>query len=88
MRRGGGPGRGLNAEKTRLPPGQEYTVFDVPGAPPLRFGPSKARFVGNDAKNTVQEDLTGSGTLYTKWDPVLCTVKSGPTKMQPDDAKL
>ena len=63
---GGGPGRGQNAAKTRLPPGQEYTVFDIPGAPPLRFGPSKARFVGNDAKNTVQKDLTGSGTLYTK----------------------
>ena len=67
MRRGGGgPGQGQNAAKTRLAPGQEYTVFDIPGAPPLRFGPSKARFVGNYAKNAVQKDLTGGGTLYTK----------------------
>ena len=66
MRTGGGPGRAQNAAKTRPAPGQEYTVLDIPGAPPLRFGPSKARFVGNYAKNTVQKDLTGSGTLYTK----------------------
>ena len=82
--RGGGRGR----VKMHHKPGQKNTVFDIAGAPPLRFWPSKARFVGNYAKNAVQKDLTGGGTLYTEYDRVLCTDKLTATNMRSGDAKL
>ena len=52
------------------------------------LGPSKARFVRNYGKNTVQKDLTGGGPLYTEWDRVLCTDKLTATNMRSGDAKL
>ena len=47
-------------------PARQNTIFDIPGAPMVRFGPSKARSNQNYAYNTVQSDLVGPHTMQTK----------------------
>ena len=42
-------------------------VFDISGAPMIRFGPSEARSNQNYAHNTVRSDLVGPHTMQTKF---------------------
>ena len=44
----------------------QNTIFDIPGAAMVRFGPSEARSNENWAYNTVRSDLVGPHTMHTK----------------------
>ena len=47
-------------------PTRQNTVFDIPRAPMVRFGPFKARSNQNYPYNTVQSDVVGPHTVEAK----------------------
>ena len=61
-------------------PACQNTVFDISGAPMVRFGPSEARSNQNYAYNTVRSDLVGPHTMQTKFShfPVSSQSPHGP----------